>query len=133
MTESEKAIQNQVLLEASRLGARVFRNNVGSAWMGDAVRHADGTVVIKHARRVVFGIPGEGGADLLGWYPYVVKPQDVGRQVALFTALEIKKIDGRVTPEQRQFLEIVAAAGGIAGVVRNPLELRELFSKTERT
>jgi hypothetical protein len=43
----------------------------------------------------------------------------VGQQVAVFTSIEVKSATGRLRPEQRQWLETVQAAGGIAGVARS--------------
>jgi hypothetical protein len=43
----------------------------------------------------------------------------VGQRVAVFTSIEVKTPTGRVSPEQRQWLETVQAAGGIAGVARS--------------
>jgi hypothetical protein len=37
----------------------------------------------------------------------------------VFTSIEVKTPTGRVSPEQRQWLEAVQAAGGIAGVARS--------------
>jgi dihydroxyacid dehydratase/phosphogluconate dehydratase len=39
--------------------------------------------------------------------------------VAVFTSIEVKSATGRLRPEQRQWLEAVQAAGGIAGVARS--------------
>jgi hypothetical protein len=52
----------------------------------------------------------------------------VGRQVAVFTSLEVKAERGRVSPEQRQWLEAVQAAGGIAGVVRSVEDAQALLT-----
>ena len=43
----------------------------------------------------------------------------VGQRVAVFTSVEVKTATGRVSTEQRQWLEAVQAAGGIAGVARS--------------
>jgi hypothetical protein len=37
----------------------------------------------------------------------------------VFTSIEVKSATGRLRPEQRQWLEAVQAAGGIAGVARS--------------
>ena len=51
----------------------------------------------------------------------------VGQRVAVFTSLEVKAERGRVSPEQRQWLEAVQAAGGIAGVARSVEEAERLL------
>lgn len=86
-----------ILLRASALGCRLFRNNSGIAF------HKDGSVVR-------YGVGGKGGADLLGWTPVMFH----GKQVAVFTAIEGKWGKTALTPEQRQFLHVIHASGGIA-------------------
>ncbi len=60
-----------------------------------------------------------GGSDLIGWTPYTVTAEDVGRTLAIFTAAECKT-DGykTLTPDQRNFLDAVVRAGGLGFVVR---------------
>jgi hypothetical protein len=58
-------------------------------------------------------------ADLIGWTTRTITPDMVGQQVAVFTSIEVKSASGRLRPEQRQWLEAVQAAGGIAGVARS--------------
>lgn len=44
-----------------------------------------------------------------------------------FFALEVKRPDEKPTPEQAEFLEMVADAGGVSGVVSNWLDARKLL------
>jgi hypothetical protein len=44
-----------------------------------------------------------------------------------FFALEVKRPDEKPTPEQAEFLSLVADAGGVAGVVCNWLDARKLL------
>ena len=46
--------------------------------------------------------------------------------MAVFTSIEVKTATGRLRPEQRQWLEAVQAAGGIAGVARSVEDAQEL-------
>lgn len=48
-----------------------------------------------------------------------VTPEMVGQRVAVFTSIEVKTPTGRLRPEQEQWLKVVQAAGGIAGVARS--------------
>jgi hypothetical protein len=99
----ETIIQNQVRLAATKAGSRMFRNQVGVAEIrGCTVR---------------FGLC-NGSSDLIGWTPRIY----AGRQVAVFTAIEIKTASGRTTDEQERFLEAVRQAGGLAGVARSTEE-----------
>lgn len=57
-----------------------------------------------------------GSSDLIGWTEYVVRPEDVGRKMAVFTAIETKASKGgRKREEQLNFISAVQRAGGIAG------------------
>lgn len=96
---SEAAIQKRVMIEATRLGLRVFRNNVG---------------VLKDRRGipVTYGLC-VGSTDLIGWTP---KGQ--------FVAIECKTEIGIVSPEQKNFLQQVSKAGGFACICRNEKNLK---------
>jgi hypothetical protein len=102
---SEQRIQQEIRLAISKGDCRVFRNNTGT------LRDANG-------RPVQFGLC-KGSADLIGWRTITITPEMVGQQVAVFTSIEVKTPTGRVQPEQKQWLEAVQAAGGIAGIARS--------------
>jgi len=55
----------------------------------------------------------------MGWTTRTITPDMVGQQVAVFTSIEVKSATGRLRPDQRQWMEAVQAAGGIAGVARS--------------
>jgi hypothetical protein len=114
------------------LGARLFRNNVGMAWVGNAVPLKNGNVLIEFPRHLPFGllVPGadlsakgkkkktSGGSDHVGWTPVTVTPDMVGQRLAVFTAVEEKTLHDELTPDQRNFLDQVHRAGGLAYVAR---------------
>jgi hypothetical protein len=102
---SEQTIQQQIRLALSRGPVRLHRNNTG-------------TLRDQHGRPVTFGLA-KGSADLIGWTTRTITPDMVGQRIAVFTSIEVKTPTGRVSPEQRQWLETVQAAGGIAGVARS--------------
>jgi hypothetical protein len=88
------------------------------AWtnvVADAWRNNTGATVYQDqngARRFTkFGR--KGTSDILGI-------TSTGR----FLAIECKQPKGRLTPEQREFLGTVDRAGGVALVIRDPLELQ---------
>ena len=81
-------------------------------------RNNTGTLRDQQGRPVQFGLA-KGSADLIGWTTRTITPDMVGQPVAVFTSIEVKTPTGRVSPEQRQWLEAVQAAGGIAGVARS--------------
>jgi hypothetical protein len=76
---------------------------------------------------VQFGVASPGGSDLIGYRRVVIRPEDVGKTVAIFAAVEVKTSTGRVSTVQQAFVNHVQEAGGIAGVVRSVEEARRLL------
>lgn len=111
MTES--ALSDRVRLLAPRLGARLFRNQVG------LYKLADG-------RTLRSGL-GVGSPDLVGWRVIEITPEMVGQHVAVFTGLELKVGRRQPTVEQQAWLAAIREAGGIAGVVRSEEEARAVL------
>lgn len=107
---TEREVLKRVQLELSRSGCIVFRNNTG------LVQDADG----RHHR---FGLC-VGSSDIIGFRPIAITRAHVGQQIAQFCAIECKSDTGRLTPEQRNFLAMVEAAGGLAVVARNEEDIK---------
>jgi len=108
----EKTLLRLILREfGARPDIRLFRNNVGVA------EYPDGS-------RVAYGLC-PGSADLIGWRTVEITPAMVGSRFARFLAVEIKAPPGRLTEAQRNFLDAVERAGGIAVLARSPENVRE--------
>ena len=120
--------------ECSRRGFRLFRNNVGRAWLGHVTEEY--FVEGKHGREKVIELLGAhmlpyglavGSSDRVGWRP-VTLPD--GQVIAQFCAIECKTpAYDRLSEEQRNFLQAVARAGGYAAIARRrgtELELEEI-------
>lgn len=121
-------LMHRVMLAVGSLPAvRIFRHNVALAWVGEARRLQSGDMLIKNARPLHAGLV-RGGADLLGWTTREITAADVGRRVAVFTAIEVKDGTGRLDADQRRFLDTVEAAGGIAGVARSEEDARAIVA-----
>lgn len=126
---SEMSTLRQILLTCSRGPTRLFRQNTGQGWVGQSRRFSrsetvivqPGDVLIRNARPLHAGLC-EGSSDLIGW------TQRDG--TAVFTAIEVKAERGRVTPEQAQFVEVVTAAGGIAGIARSVEDAQRLIDRS---
>jgi hypothetical protein len=112
---SEQTIQQHIRLACSSGNCRLFRNNTGT------LKDANG-------RPVQFGLC-KGSADLIGWTTRTITPEMVGTQVAVFTSIEVKTPTGRFRPEQRQWLDAVQDAGGIAGVARSVADAQQLLTR----
>lgn len=106
---SETIIVKQVRVQASDLGARLFRNNTGK-------------LQDSNGRWVEFGLC-VGSADLIGWDPVLITTDMVGQTLAQFVAVECKTVTGKATEAQIAFLETVRRAGGKAGIARDKDEL----------
>jgi len=107
MTEQEILKQIQAL---SRGGVRLFRNNVG----------------FDTTNKVRYGLV-PGSSDLIGWKTIEITKHHLGRKIAVFTAIEVKKKGGRPTPGQLQFIDVVDEAGGLAGICYSVEEAMELL------
>jgi len=108
---SESSVQTRVRLEASRIGARLFRNNVG-AYQSEAgfVRYGlcNETSAMNEAIK---------SSDLIGIKPVVITQGMVGSTIGQFMAREVKKGSWHYTGTPREvaqlkFLEIVNGLGG---------------------
>jgi hypothetical protein len=108
----EAKVQNTIRLALGRGLVRLFRNNTG------ALKDQQG-------RLVTFGLC-KGSSDLIGWRSTTVTPDMVGRQVAIFVAIEVKD-RGRPTPEQQAFVALVRKAGGLAGIARSIVEAQAIL------
>lgn len=109
----EQAIMQRVMLAASRLGWRIFRNNVG-------------VLPDRRGVPVRYGLC-PGSSDLIGWRSVTITPAMVGDTIAQFVAVEVKTPSGKVSPEQMAWLTAVLEAGGVAMVARDPEDFKKVF------
>lgn len=109
---NEGRVQNAIRLALGRGLVRLFRNNTGA-------------LKDQHGRMVTFGLC-KGSSDLIGWRTVTITPEHVGRQLAVFVAIEVKD-RGRATPEQQAFLDAVVTLGGLAGIARSVDDARAIL------
>lgn len=121
----EKNIENEIRL-AMPENVRIFRNNTGMGWAGDANRTKTGAVIINNPRPLHAGLC-IGSSDEIGWTTILVTADMVGKKLAIFTALEVKKKTGVARKHQLNFLNNVIKSGGIAGLVRSAEEAVKLI------
>jgi hypothetical protein len=96
-----------IQLQFSTRDTRLFRMNAGIAWQGDIASQNDRSLLLRNPRAVRLGP--EGISDLVGF----TGPQ------ARFVAIECKTGSGRLSKQQRAFLELVHTMGALAGVARS--------------
>lgn len=112
--KNEATVSNNVRLEASRVGARLFRNNVGAC-------------MDKRDRLIRYGLCNESkqmndtikSSDLIGIKPVLITPEHVGATIGQFVARECKAGDWKYKGDshelaQLRFLELVNGLGGDA-------------------
>lgn len=101
----ERVVLSECLIELSRLGARVFRNNTGLLYD-------------KQGRPVKFGLC-VGSSDIIGIYN--------GR----FLAVECKATGKRVKPDSAQdkFIKMIRSQGGIAFEVDDANKIKKLLDE----
>lgn len=134
----EIALMKTLQVEASRMGARLFRQNVGKAWIGESKRFSKpekisvmpGDVLVKSARLFSAGI--KGMSDLGGWTPVKITEEMVGQTIAVYTQVEVK--DGaKTSDEQENWIAAVLRAGGLAGIARNISDLTDIITARSRS
>ena len=118
MTEADTQAAIRLAL-GRRDDVRLWRNNVGEAWLGRVIHQTASEVVIARPSRVRYGLC-TGSSDLIGARRMTVTQAMVGTVIAQFVAAECKPPKrGKPTSEQLDFIDFVNAFGGIAGVVRS--------------
>jgi hypothetical protein len=119
MTSESDLLRMTLAALGARPDVRLFRNHVGAGWTGRAVTSSRREIVmIANAQRCTFGLA-PGSSDLIGWRSIEITPDMVGQRVAVFVAIETKSPRGRLTPEQRAFLDTAKKMGALAGVARS--------------
>lgn len=131
-TPEGKAKQN-VRLRAAQWGARLYTNNTGVAYD-------------PSGRPVFFGLGNEGKKDSdsirtpddVGFTVITVTPEMVGKKVAVFTAIDAKKLGFVVKPNyaagtreygQQKFFDIVKMHNGIAGFASCSADVDAIYNE----
>lgn len=131
---TEADFMRRCMKRATELGARLWRNNTGQAWVGNAEQFKRPTTVTVQAGDVLIrqGRPFKAGAvgmsDLIGFVPVTVTPEMVGQRLAVYAAVETKSPKGRATSEQSAFITLVTRFGGRAGIARTDDDLDQIIS-----
>jgi hypothetical protein len=123
--------QRAIWLALGRI-CRLFRLNTGTAWFSSlgprgVQRLENGSVLIAGARSIALGFADvhgktvKGACDLPGWTSVEITPDMVGRTVAVFTSIEVKRSKGgMISDDQKNWCAQVQDAGGIAGFATSP-------------
>lgn len=119
MNAPESHVQALVM---RRLGSkphiRIFRNQVGNAWVGKSLRTDQG-ILLPDGRMIRAGLF-VGSGDLIGWRSVTIGEEHLGHTIAQFLSVEVKAGKGKLRPEQVTWRDQVVKAGGIAIVTNDP-------------
>lgn len=107
-----------IMLRLSKHGSIIFRNNIGSAFAPDGTK-----------RVIRYGVCNPGGSDIIGFTKIKITPEMVGKEVAVFTAVEVKTVTGKKRTAQENFIRVVNSSGGIAGFVKTEDEAVRLIER----
>lgn len=121
MRESE--LQKLVQLEASKKGARLWRNNMGATYddRGNFIRYGLANESVAVNRELKSG-------DLIGITPVIITQDMVGMMVGVFTSYEVKRpgwvYSGRGREmAQEAWCNLIRSLGGIAKFISNQGEV----------
>lgn len=117
---SEAPVVKRAMMEASKLGLRLLRNNRGQFYTMDK------------KRIVRAGLEADGASDLIGITTITITPEMVGHKIGVFTAVEVKepgwkKPSGEHEMEQQNFIDQIRARGGFAFFLNNHENLKKLL------
>jgi len=136
--QSEGNIGKKIMLALGAIkGVRIFRNNVGTAWIGNgSVKFSSrqevivnaGDVLIRQARIFHAGLC-KGSSDFIGFKSVIITPEMVGKPIAVFMGAEIKTKSGKASSEQIDFTNMVNKFGGIAFFATDETEAVEFLNK----
>lgn len=101
MASKHSKLIEAVMLGASRLGHRLWRNERGIAYTRDGA-------VIR------YGVGPNGTPDLIGYVVVTVTPDMVGKTLPVFAAVEAKTGEQGPRAEQERFLKFLDGRGGFA-------------------
>ena len=108
---------------------KLFSNLRGNFWAGKLIKHNGSSVVLGFARRMKAGFGPDGTPDYCGWQQITITPAMVGKTIAQFCAVEIKRFDGlgKTTVEQIDMIDLINRQGGRACIIDSVEKLNEAF------
>jgi hypothetical protein len=98
---SEAAIQARLRLRASKMGMRLWRNNVGAGYSEDGSFMRWG---LANDSKQVNAVIKSG--DLIGIRPIVVQPTDVGKLIGQFVSREVKHGSWKYSGTSREVAQL---------------------------
>ncbi len=125
----EAVVQQELRLDASRQGARLWRNNNGAAQdrTGRMIRYGLGNDSAKVNRHLK-------SSDLIGITPVHITPDLINTTMGVFTSIEVKKGSWVYKGTERElaqanWLNLVTLMGGIAMFANKKEDIHELSKR----
>lgn len=124
----ESTLQQTIQIEGVQYGTQLMRNNSGAfkdetgRWLFFGL----GNISKKHSDSIK-------SSDLIGFKKIVVTSDMVGKTIAVFTAVEVKRPDWKPSAAckreraQRAFVTWINSNGGIAGIVNSIESFKRLL------
>lgn len=103
------------MLALSKEGCTILKNVRGLFW------------TLDKKRKVRAGLLINGSSDLIGGTRKIVTQDMVGKQVFIWTCIEVKTVTGVASREQKDFVQFVRENGGYAGIARSPEDALEII------
>lgn len=128
--KDESTVSQEIQIQGPNFACILQRNNSGACIdeTGRLVRYGLGNISKKQNDQIK-------SSDLIGITKIIVTPEMVGRELGIFTAIEVKKeawnpekkLDKRERAQQA-FITWVKAMGGYAGFANSVDKLKEILA-----
>ena len=127
---AEHQLQNQIRdVLAYYHDLQFFRANVGCGWIANHYTvNNNGTITLDTPRWFNTGLP-KGFPDLFGYKSLIITPDMVDKRIAQFAFAEVKRIGGKLSKEQAQWIKLFKQDGAIGDVVYSPEGALKLFRR----
>lgn len=80
-------------------------------------RNDNGVGFREDGKRFRYGLL-PGSADMIGWTEIEITLEMVGKKIAVFTSIEIKTKDDKISDKQKKWFRAVKNSGGIAEIYK---------------
>jgi hypothetical protein len=116
----ESNIERLIRLAGAKIKMVLWRNHRG----------------FDHQKKVSYGLGPDGSSDEIGFMTVSITQEMVGHDIAVFSAIEVKKPGAKTDPErlknQKNFIATVINRGGIGGFAESEDDLEKIVKKWKK-
>lgn len=128
----EKKTQVEIQLAFNKGRRRLWRNDNGICYQARNISRCKDSMILVDPKVMHYGLCKD-SSDLVGFTSVTITPEMIGAEIAIFTAIEVKSEEGRLTEGQSNFIKMVNNFGGISFVARSLKEAeKEISDAVER-